>query len=136
LRGLEFGLPNGQSVAKALGETPLKDEDIKVGKGVTHPGGPLPDITKFGDIFKGNCPLWTYILAEAMHHQTEKKIPVKENVVIKSPQLGPVGGRIVAEVFLGLLFSDSFSYLSGEPKWTPKGNPGFGLKDFVKFALG
>jgi hypothetical protein len=47
-----------------------------------------------------------------------------------------VGGRIVAEVFLGLLFSDSFSYLSREPKWTPKSNPDFGLKDFVKFALG
>ena len=136
LRGLEFELPNGQSVAKAMGVEPLKDEHIKIGKGVTHPGGALPDITKFGDVFKGNCPLWTYILAEAMHHQNEAKIPVKEDVTIKSPQLGPVGGRIVAEVFLGLLFSDSLSYLSSDPKWTPKGNPGFGLKDFVKFALG
>ena len=33
--------------------------------------------------------------------------------------LGPVGGRIVAEVLLGLLAHDPLSYLSVEPNWTP-----------------
>ncbi len=33
--------------------------------------------------------------------------------------MGPVGGRIVAEVFLGLLQGDSMSYLKQDPEWTP-----------------
>ena len=125
LRGLEFGLPNGQSVAAALGGTPLKDKDILIGQGLTRRGR-LPDITHYGSVFKNNCPLWTYVLAEAMQHQVAVKLPVVENISISYPQLGPVGGRIVAEVFLGLLFSDPFSLLSRNPNWTPGGKPKFG----------
>ena len=33
--------------------------------------------------------------------------------------LGPVGGRIVAEVFIGLLQGDPYSYLSQDVDWTP-----------------
>jgi hypothetical protein len=53
-----------------------------------------------------------------------------------TPQLGAVGGRIVAEVFLCLLFSDEGSFLHGPQGWTPKGNADYKLKDFVKHALG
>jgi hypothetical protein len=31
----------------------------------------------------------------------------------------PVGGRIVAELFIGLLQGDRTSYLRQHPKWTP-----------------
>ncbi len=34
-------------------------------------------------------------------------------------RLGPVGGRIVAEVFLGLLQLDPDSYLNARPTWRP-----------------
>jgi hypothetical protein len=34
-------------------------------------------------------------------------------------QLGPVGGRIVAEVIIGLIKGDGHSYLSQDPDWTP-----------------
>ena len=70
-----------------------------------------------GPAFAGNCPLWTYILAEAMrnHQQPDPTIPVTEAVTVSTPQLGPVGGRIVAEVFLGLMFADPSSYLHGDP---------------------
>jgi len=55
-----------------------------------------------------------------------------------------VGGRIVAEVFLGLQFGDNHSLLNLEPDWQPetnppshgKKNPDYKLKDFVKYALG
>jgi hypothetical protein len=90
----------------------------------------------FGDTFKRNCPLWTYILAEAMHHKEPVKIPVLEDVTIGTPKLGPVGGRIVAEVFLGLMFGDSHSLLSSDPNWQPDSGPDYALKDFVKYALG
>ena len=33
--------------------------------------------------------------------------------------LGPVGGRIVGEVFYGLIEGDSQSYLTQDPEWTP-----------------
>ena len=137
LRALQFGLPNGQAVAGALGETPLDDKDIRIGQGIKDDLGKLPPITETaGGVFAKNCPLWTYVLAEAILHQQQIKIPVKgHDEPIWTPQLGPVGGRIVAEVFLGLLFSDSGSYLNQTPSWTPT-NPTFRLKDFVAYAIG
>ena len=61
---------------------------------------------------------------------------MKENVTINTPRLGPVGGRIVAEVFLGLLFGDRNSLLSHDPDWQPKQGANYALKDFVIYALG
>jgi hypothetical protein len=138
LRGWEMRLPSAQRIAEAMGVEPLKDKDILIGKGVDKPDpGDAPvSITTISNVFANNCPLWTYILAEAMHHQQTVKLPVKESVSITTPQLGPVGGRIVAEVFLGLMFGDNHSLLSLSPNWTPAGNPNYRLKDFVSYALG
>lgn len=89
-------------------------------------------------VFKNNCPLWTYILAEAMHHEIKVSVPVLGRKKISTPQLGPVGGSIVAEVFLGLMFADPNSYLSqlnAHPDWAPERRKHYGLKDFVEYAL-
>jgi len=137
-RGWRLGLPSGQQVASAMGVKPLSDDEILIGKGVDKPAKgeePFP-ITKVDKIFAQNCPLWTYVLAEAMQHQEKVEIPVKENITITTPRLGPVGGRVVAEVFLGLLFADKHSLLSLDPTWHPPGNPHYALRDFVKYALG
>lgn len=51
--------------------------------------------------------------------------------------LGPVGGRIVGEVFVGLLKADPDSYLNRKPDFTPSlgGVPGqFQIIDFLAFA--
>jgi Animal haem peroxidase len=136
LRGLRLGLPSGQNVARAMGIEPLPDKDILIGKATDDPEEPLGKITKISPVFKGNCPLWTYILAEAMHHKTSVKIPVQEDISINTPRLGPVGGRIVAEVFLGLLAGDNSSFLNFDPKWHPPAGPDYQLKDFVRYALG
>jgi hypothetical protein len=141
LRSFELGLPTGQSVAKAMGIAPLKDDEIVIGKAVDEPSG--DDVVgKLSDrqfsAFHGKCPLWTYILAEAALTKTTVTIPVKEKEKITTPQLGPVGGRIVAEVFLGLLLGDSDSFLNAEPDWIPtireKGK-NFGLRDIVAYSL-
>lgn len=136
LRGWRLGLPSGQHVAQAMEIKPLDDTEILIGQATGDP----KDAKPIGDLnvaaFRNNCPLWTYILAEAMRNQEPVKIPVKENVTIQTPRLGPVGGRIVAEVFLGFLFGDSNSLLSLAPDWTPASGGGYGLKDFVKYALG
>jgi hypothetical protein len=115
---------------------PLPDEEILLGQGIDHPDKPLPNILTVSPVFANNCPLWTYILAEAMHHRKAVKLPVKENVSVNTPQLGPVGGRIVAEVFLGLMFADPNSLLNLDPAWTPKLGANYRLKDFVAYALG
>jgi hypothetical protein len=143
IRGFELGLPTGQDVARAMHVKPLDDADILIGKAVDAPEegdvlGPITQIPGLA-IFEGKCPLWTYILAEAFHHKTDFEIPVTEQKQISTPQLGPVGGRIVAEVFLGMLFGDNDSFLVAEPTWTPtirnKGT-NFALRDLVAYALG
>ncbi|MBP0110217.1 peroxidase family protein [Bradyrhizobium vignae] len=140
-RGWRLGLPSGQAVARAMNVTPLADDQIVIGKAVDEPGPDDPQ-TKIASIangvFAGNCPLWTYILAEARQFQTTVAIPATGAPAagINTPQLGPVGGRIVAEVFLGMLFGDNSSVLSLDPQWTPVTGPGFALKDLVAYALG
>ncbi len=71
-----------------------------------------------------------------MNNKTSVKVPVSGDVSINTPQLGPVGGGIVMEVFLGLMFEDKHSLLNLEPSWQPAGNPNYALRDFVKYALG
>ena len=53
-------------------------------------------------------------------------------------RLGPVGGRIVGEVFIGLLQADRDSYLAAEGNWKPvlpSATAGdFRVTDLLKFA--
>jgi len=55
-------------------------------------------------------------------------------------QLGSVGGRIVAEVLLGLLAGDPHSFLSEQPGFTPAKflapNGVFGMPELLRFAFG
>jgi hypothetical protein len=136
LRAWRLGLPSGQDVARAMKVTPLKDSEIHIGPGLESGLPPLTIADIAGGKFKGRCPLWTYILAEAMLHMQPVKIPVVEDRTIQTPRLGPVGGRIVAEVFLGLMFGDPHSMLSLHPDWYPKLGPDYKLRDFVNYALG
>jgi hypothetical protein len=123
-----------------MGLVPLQDEDILIGKFTGDKGDIKGNINDFGDNkpFKENCPLWTYVLAEAV----ESKVVVKTlegDKPIKTRKLGPVGGRIVAETFVGLLLADSNSYVSLNPLWEPdklKVNGVFGLREMIRYALG
>jgi hypothetical protein len=135
-RGWRLRLPSGQNVARAMGIKPMADSEILIGQGVDKPDKPLNNILSVSKVFADNCPLWTYILAEAMRFKESVKVPVKGDVSIMTPRLGPVGGRIVAEVFLGLMFGDGTSLLSLDPYWQPKQGANFALKDFVNYALG
>ena len=114
LRGSRMGLPSGQEVAKRMGITPLTNAQLG-----------LPDPDNAG--WKGQAPLWFYILKEA-------------ELSFAGERLGPVGGRIVAEVILGILDMDRTSYLSVNPLWRPSVPiatvPGqFRTGDLLKFAL-
>jgi len=73
--------------------------------------------------FDNRTPLWFYVLREA-------------EVIAGGRRLGPVGGRIVAEVFIGLLEGDHMSYLQQDPNWTPTLGPDqdFRMADLLRFA--
>jgi hypothetical protein len=111
LRHLTWQLPSGQSVAKHIGATPLAPAD-------------LDELTPLGVGFEKSTPLWYYVLKEA-------------EVVADGLHLGPVGGRIVAEVFVGLMQADPGSYLATQPSWGPtfpsKGGT-FRMTDLLAFA--
>lgn len=84
--------------------------------------GDLAELQPYG--FESSTPLWYYVLKE-------------REVVEDGLHLGRVGGRIVAEVLIGLLQSDPASYLVQKPKWTPtltSAGTSFRMKDFLAFA--
>ncbi len=135
-RGNVFGLPSGQDVAEALGVAPIPDESLKIGRAATGAGQrPLAEIST---AFANKAPLWTYILAEAQVASWEKADPriPKDDVPIK---LGPVGSRLIADVFAALLIGDRTSYLYQDdpfepiPDFSPGGR--FGLAELIKAAL-
>jgi len=130
LRGKALGLPTGQAVAQAMGLTPLTSGQLDI---PDSPDAAHPD--ELRTTFNRNTPLWFYILKEA-------------EVQHDGTRLGDVGGRIVAEVLVGLLDGDPQSFLSVEPNWVPEPNE-FGAKggdvepeerfkmaDLIAFAFG
>jgi hypothetical protein len=111
LRHLTWGLPSGQSVAQRMGVTPLAAADLQ-------------ELAPLGVGFERSTPLWYYVLKEA-------------EVIADGLHLGPVGGRIVAEVFTGLLQADPSSYVATRPRWQPtlpSKNGSFRMTDFLRFA--
>src|SRR5215472_12850447 len=137
-RGWRMRLPTGQDIARAMGLVPLKDNQIRIGKFTGDPADIVTTVDKVGDGkgFVENCPLWTYVLAETIE-STDTLKTLQGDKKITTRRLGPVGGRIVAETFVGLLLADSSSYLSLDPLWEPKlAIEGvFGLRELVLRAL-
>jgi hypothetical protein len=108
LRNLTMKVPSGQRVAKAMKESVL-------------PAADLADLEDFH--LEKRTPLWFYVLREA-------------EVMANGERLGPVGGRIVAEVIIGLIRGDRQSYLRQEPDWTPTYGTGgsFSTVDLLRTA--
>jgi Animal haem peroxidase len=136
-RGVTLQLPSGQCVAKALGVEPLADEELVIGKAIVQRPQP-PSITDIASGFAGNAPLWAYILSEAQVMSWKNASGrASDDTPIK---LGPVGGRLVAEVFASLLCSDPTSYVNAKHKFEPfpefSYGPTFGLAELINVVLG
>jgi Animal haem peroxidase len=115
LRHVTWQLPSGQRIARHMNMPALSSEDLQ-------------ELKDLGNNLDQSTPLWYYILKEA---------EVMENGL----RLGPVGGRIVGEVIIGLLQLDRQSYLSDEPRWRPtlpqrngQVTGDFRMVDFLTFA--
>lgn len=90
-RGQGVGLPSGEAVARHMGIFPLTAEQV----GIASTG------------WQGETPLWYYILREAA-------------ACTGGHRLGPVGGRIVTEVLVGLIDEDATSYRNSHRDWRPQ----------------
>jgi hypothetical protein len=89
---------------------PIPDEELRVGKATKEDSRKNKHLTQISRAFAGNAPLWYYVLAEAQQQYKTNDTPIR---------LGPVGGRIVTEVLVGMLLGDSHSFLSQAPSWKP-----------------
>jgi Animal haem peroxidase len=105
-RGQAVGLPSGEAVARRLGVPALTADQVGLAEHGWH----------------DETPLWFYILKEA-------------DVLRDGEHLGPVGGRIVGEVLVGIIDADPASFRAVDPAWTPTlpvRRPGaFGLADVL-----
>jgi len=113
LRHLTWSIPSGQAIATAMREP-----------GLFSPGD-FPELQQFGVGFERNTPLWYYILKEAQ--------VIKDGIM-----LGPVGTRVVGEVFIGLLQTDPNGFLIQQPSFRPtlpSAQAGtFKMTDLLRFA--
>jgi hypothetical protein len=119
-RGLALGLPSGQGMANSFGITPMTTAQLTAGL----PANEIAVLNASGGLLKTKTPLWYYILREAA-------------VLGAGNQLGPVGGRIVAETFVRILKRDASSYLNapGFAPMLPSTTAGdFTVADLVAFA--
>ncbi|HEX8655885.1 MAG TPA: hypothetical protein VF690_00030, partial [Hymenobacter sp.] len=134
VRALAYGLPTGQAVAKLMGLAPLTVAQLKTnpfaGSTPVTPeqqalhDGTVEVLSRNNDLLCKRTPLWYYILKEA-------------EVLASGNHLGPVGGRIVTEVFVRLLQENPDSILN-HPEWQPSFGPdpsgSFRIFDLLKFA--
>jgi hypothetical protein len=89
-RGQGMSLPSGEALARHLGERVLTEDEV----GLRSLGWGI------------ETPLWLYVLREA-------------DVLEDGDRLGPVGGRIVGDVIVGLIDADPESLRSVDPLWRP-----------------
>ncbi len=113
LRQLTWQLPSGQRCAQVMGVPDLRPGD-------------LSELATYGLRLERSTPLWYYVLKEA-------------SLASGGQTLGPVGGRIVGEVLIGLMQSDRDSWLRGQPPWRPtlpsrRGRGEFDMVDLLTLA--
>jgi Animal haem peroxidase len=107
-RGYALGLPSGEELSRAMGIDPITPEQAG-----------LRDLG-----WTSETPLWLYFLKEA-------------EATADGQRLGPAGGRIVAEVLLGIVDADPASYRSVDPGWQPtlpSAGKKFEMGDLLTFA--
>ncbi|MGH9336753.1 MAG: peroxidase family protein, partial [Vicinamibacteria bacterium] len=115
LRQVTWELASGQSIARFMRVPALTPDQ-------------LSELAPLGQNLDSSTPLWYYCLKEA-------------EVMESGLHLGPVGGRIVGEVILGLLALDRKSYFSSRRRWRPtlptrsgQATGDFRMVDFLAFA--
>jgi hypothetical protein len=134
LRGMAMGLPSGQDVARTMGVEPIAEENLRVGKAVVDDWDKNKmTLVSINNCFENKAPLWYYVLAEAQYEWILRAKTIGGKGNEEPLRLGTVGGRIVAETLIGLLWADGHSYLRQRPNWKPDSIRSMG--DLIKAAL-
>jgi hypothetical protein len=133
VRSMALQVPTGQYVARKMGQAPLSTEQL-----LTSPyPNPTPEqlsqhqqttqaLQSNNGFLLKQTPLWYYVLKEA-------------EVLHGGEQLGPVGGRILADVFIRLLIDSEEAFVH-HPDWQPRfgwqgGDPKeYKIADLLSFA--
>ena len=134
LRGNSYRVQGGQAIAAKLKEKghavePLAPKYLATRQKVEGRNGVF-HFVEIDPALQSDTPLWFYILAEAQKSIVDSvSLDYKDGTFSEDQllsgggaktQLGWVGGRIVAEVFYGLLDSDKESYVNAAPLgWQP-----------------
>jgi len=116
-RGKALGLASGQDVAKAMGVTPISNSEMGL-------CADAEDCEEWGYVWSKDddeAPLFLYILEEA-------------RLQSEGEQLGDVGGRIVAEVIIGLLHADPGSILNHDFASPLTGTSTYTMADMIFHA--
>jgi hypothetical protein len=115
LRHIAWQLPSGQAIAQEMRAPVLSSGD-------------LGELAQYGLNLENSTPLFYYILREA-------------HLLAAGRTLGPVGGRVVGEVLIGLMQLDRNSFLRAQPRWRPtlpnrvgQLTHDFRMVDFLTFA--
>jgi hypothetical protein len=127
--GLSLKLPSGQDVAQKVKNILKRAKDILPETPVLTDSEVWGNekATKFKDANPPlSAPLWYYVLREA-------------ELLESGERLGPVGGRIVAEVIVRLIDLDPSSFRRVKPDWKPQAqgridNEKFTFRDFFWIA--
>jgi hypothetical protein len=110
IRGLRTGLPSGQSVSSCMNIPVIEDDRLTIGRATERDAPHNKPLASVSKRFKNNAPLWYYILAEAQQQFVTDVTPIR---------LGPLGGRIVGEVIVGLMLANPNSFLRKDPLFQP-----------------
>jgi len=129
-RGRDFGLPSGQDAAQRVGAPILSEDALSVR---TDPED-FSKRLKISDIsphFEDDAPLWFYLLAEAEQEVFNGFVanPGADPKALGA-RLGPLGGAIVLETFVGLMMQDPESVLNPRSVWRSiNGKPTFSIEE-------
>ncbi len=141
LRGNIYKVQSGQEIARVLRSkghpqaAALTPDQLSIRKNVGKNSAgenmfQYVPICTLSQELEQDTPLWLYILAEAQaplvdHFGVGMENTFSESALLNGigarTQLGWVGGRIIAEVFYGLLDADDDSFVNAAPTgWTPR----------------
>ncbi|WP_439595501.1 peroxidase family protein [Falsiroseomonas sp.] len=156
-RGQQLRLPSGQEVARQMGILPLEDDVLwSAGSRLAATAALTPaeraaleQTAARRQAFRtrwvgspdglpgGQAPLWYYVLREAEHFGATQ--PQRPGSAFGGQHLGPVGSRILAETFIGLLWLDRASFLHSSRGFRPlpaiSGGGRLTLGRLISFAL-
>ena len=134
-RGRALGLPSGQAVARRMGAPVIEDDVLW-----SNPNDAELDAKRSRSSRPSLSSVRTRRCGSTFLREAEQTVRTgtADATGRGGHHLGTVGGRIVAEVLVGLIWEDHHSYLFQDPLWKPttlaRANGTFEMSDLIRFT--